>query len=117
MGVGSRGSQGLGRESGEWGVGGEGAQGVGSPERLTEHSSRHAFYHGSSEAKTDCFKWGFLSMSFVFFIFSGPHLWHMEVPRLGVESELQLLVYTTAPAAQDLSLICDQGSNPPPHGS
>ena len=24
------------------------------------------------------------------------YLWHMEVPKLGVESELQLLVYTAA---------------------
>ena len=24
-----------------------------------------------------------------------PHPWHMEVPRLGVESELQPLAYTT----------------------
>ena len=31
----------------------------------------------------------------------------MEVPRLGVELELQLLVYTTAIAAWDLSCICD----------
>ena len=31
------------------------------------------------------------------FIFLGPHPWHtLEVPRLGVESELQLLTYTTA---------------------
>ena len=29
----------------------------------------------------------------VFFVFLGPHLWHMEVPRLGVQSELQLLAY------------------------
>ena len=28
--------------------------------------------------------------------FLGPHLRHMEVPRLGVESELQLPTYTTA---------------------
>ena len=27
--------------------------------------------------------------------------WHMEVPRLGVELELQLLAYTTATAMQD----------------
>ena len=33
-----------------------------------------------------------------------PHSWHMEVPRLGVESELQLLAYTTATATPDLSL-------------
>ena len=31
----------------------------------------------------------------------------MEVPRLGVKSELQLLVYITATATQDLSHICD----------
>ena len=24
----------------------------------------------------------------LFFVFLGPHLWHMEVPRLGIESEL-----------------------------
>ena len=35
------------------------------------------------------------------FVFLGPHLWHMEVPRLGVESELQLLAYTTATAMPD----------------
>ena len=31
----------------------------------------------------------------------------MEVPRLEVESELQLLVYTTATATRDPSHICD----------
>ena len=31
-------------------------------------------------------------------VFLGPHLWYMEVPRLGVELELQLLAYTTATA-------------------
>ena len=31
----------------------------------------------------------------------------MEVPRLQVESDLQLLAYTTATAMWDLSCICD----------
>ena len=31
----------------------------------------------------------------------------MEVPRLGVKSELQLLAYTTATATQDQSHACD----------
>jgi len=31
----------------------------------------------------------------------------MEVPRLGVELELQLLAYTTATATLDLSCICN----------
>ena len=48
-----------------------------------------------------------LSCFFVSFCFSGTHLWHMEVPQLGVESELQLLAYTTATAMQDPSLVCD----------
>ena len=43
---------------------------------------------------------------YFFSCFLGPHLQHMEVPRLGLELELQLLAYTTAPAMQDLSLVC-----------
>ena len=43
---------------------------------------------------------------FLFFVFLGPHLWYMELPRLGVESELQLPAYTTAIALQELSRIC-----------
>ena len=33
------------------------------------------------------------------------HLQHMEVPRLGLELELQLLAYTTTKAAPDPSCI------------
>ena len=33
---------------------------------------------------------------FFFFCFLGPHPWHMQVPRLRVESELQLPAYTLA---------------------
>ena len=35
---------------------------------------------------------------FFFFCFLGLHSWHMDVPKLGVELELQLLAYTTAMA-------------------
>ena len=38
-------------------------------------------------------------------LFLQPHLLHMEVPRLGVKSELWLLVYTTATATRDLSQV------------
>ena len=41
------------------------------------------------------------------FCFLGPHPWHMEVSRLGVELELQLPTYTTATATWELSHICD----------
>ena len=35
----------------------------------------------------------------------------MEVPRLEVESELQLLAYTTATATRDLSCACELHCN------
>ena len=68
--------------------------------------------------------------NFFFFFFFGPHLWHMEVPRLGVQSELQLQAYGTATATLNLShihahtAVCSkagsltwgQGLNPHPHG-
>ena len=57
------------------------------------------------------------STTLIFFVFSGPSLSHMEVPRLGAESELQLPVYTTATATLDPSSTEQgQGSNPRPHG-
>ena len=39
--------------------------------------------------------------------FLGPHLQHMEVPRLRVELEPQLLAYTTARVMPDPSRICN----------
>ena len=41
------------------------------------------------------------------FDFLGLHLRHMEVPRLGVESELHLPAYTTATAMPDPGRVCD----------
>ena len=38
--------------------------------------------------------WRFTAL--LYFLFLGPHLQHMEVPRRGVKSELQLSAYTTA---------------------
>ena len=38
---------------------------------------------------------------FFFFCFLWPNPWHMEVPGLGVESELHLPAYTTATASRD----------------
>ena len=42
---------------------------------------------------------------FVFF-FWGPHLRHMEIPRLGVELELQLLAFSTLTVMLGLSWVC-----------
>ena len=41
------------------------------------------------------------------FLGGGPYSRHMEVPKLGVESELQLSASATTTATWDLSLICN----------
>ena len=43
---------------------------------------------------------------FCLFVFVGPNPRHMEVLSLGVESELQLMVYSTATATWDPSCVC-----------
>ena len=53
----------------------------------------------------------FIIFFFFFFaflnFFLGPHLQHMEVPRLGVKSDLLPSVHATATAMRDPSHICD----------
>ena len=44
---------------------------------------------------------------FFFFCFLGPHLLHMEFPRLGVKWELHLPTYTIVTAMRDLSHVYD----------
>ena len=64
-----------------------------------------------------CFKVQiFLLIYFIYlFLFLGLHLWHMEVPRLGVESEVQLPAYTTATTTQDQSHFCNLGQSSRQH--
>ena len=47
------------------------------------------------------FFYSFYLSLFFFLFFILLYLWHMEVPRLGVESELQLPAFTTATAMPD----------------
>ena len=49
----------------------------------------------------------FLSF-FFFFAFLGQHSWHIEVPRLGVELQLQPSTYAIATATQDPNHPCLQ---------
>lgn len=44
---------------------------------------------------------------FLLSFFSGPHLGHIEVSRLGTELKPQLLSYATATATWGPSLVCD----------
>ena len=46
-------------------------------------------------------------LEFFFFFGGGPHLGFMEVPRLEVKLELQLLAYTTATATQYPCCACN----------
>ena len=68
-------------------------------------------YLGSLEILYEC-KDGFFYFckkshwDFFFFFFLELLLWNMEVPRLGVKVELQLLAYATATATEDPSHIC-----------
>ena len=76
-------------------------------------TTRISFYlHESSRKRSLHYKTGFLSSflpSFLpsFLCFLVPHLWHMEVPRFGVKSELHLLAYTTVTVRPDPSHICN----------
>ena len=51
--------------------------------------------------------WFVLFSGFVCLSSLRPHPRHMEVPRLGVKTELQLPAYTTATAMPDPSCTCD----------
>ena len=55
------------------------------------------------------------SLLLFFFCFLGTHPQHVEVLRLGVESDLQLAAYTTGTAMWDLSCICDLHCSSPQH--
>lgn len=54
-----------------------------------------------------------VSTFFFFSIYLWPHLWHMGVPGLGVELELQPQAYTTVTVTRDPSQVC----NTTAHGS
>ena len=53
-----------------------------------------------SHCRSSCYPFFFFFL--VFLPFLGPLPWHMEVPRLGVHSELQPPAYTTATATWNL---------------
>ena len=49
----------------------------------------------------------YIFIYFLFVCFLGPHLWHMDVPGLEVEAELQLSAYAMATTNWNLSHVCD----------
>ena len=58
---------------------------------------------------------GFNTQQLLFIFFSGPHPWPVEVPRPGVESELQLPAYVTGTATRDSSHVCNLHYSLQPH--
>ena len=69
------------------------------------HSSCRSL-HSYKQCSRFLFFLCFLILFYFIFCFLGPQVQHMEVPRLKVELELQLLAYTTAAAMWDLSCVC-----------
>ena len=51
--------------------------------------------------------WLYRDLFFFFLSFLGPHMQHMEVPRLGVKLQLQLPASATATGTRALSRFCD----------
>ena len=68
-----------------------------------------AFKSKTKQNKKDYSKFCLYSyfLCFFFLSFLGLHPQHMEVPRLGVELELSLLVCATVTAMQDPSHVCN----------
>ena len=69
----------------------------GKAQKIRINGNLHDVTVSHSVRQNGKFNFPFFSffLSFFFFCFLGPNLHHMEVPRLGVELELQLLAYST----------------------
>ena len=81
---------------------------IDTPASISPPGSVYSGYSPSSQKSLLKLKrWHLALVSLFLFWFLGPHLQHLEVPRLGVELELQLPAYTTATATPDLSCIFD----------
>ena len=78
--------------------------------RSYNNDNAQSLTHWVTRELLSCFAFRELFFFFFFFFFIpcflGPYLQLMEVPRLGVKSELQLAVYTTVTAMTHLSCIC-----------
>ena len=72
---------------------------------LRLQSSAYYSYHICGSQR--CLSFIYNNLVNFFFFFLGLHLWHMEVSRLEVQLELQLLAYTTAIATRGPSCIFD----------
>ena len=66
------------------------------------HSSDLGQYSDNTRSLTQCTT---RELLLFFFVFLGQY--YMEVPRLGVKSELQLLAYTTTTTMPDQSHVCN----------
>ena len=70
-------------------------------------TSQNCYNLGTKGSNSFFFSFLFFFSFFFFFCFLGLHPEHMEIPRLVVESELQLPAYITATATRDPSHVCD----------
>ena len=77
------------------------------PNPLSTARDRTHILMNISRIHFHCGAMGVPLLFILFFGFLGLCPQHVEVPRLGVESELQLLAYTTAKAMWDPSCVCN----------
>ena len=76
-----------------------------TPPDLIKETGSLPIDHISLGLKQHDFTILFLFIYLFILVFLGPHPGHMEVPRLGVESELQPPAYTRATATPEPSLV------------
>ena len=82
------------------------------------HTQIHIYTHISTYIYTHKYTHIYIHIMYIYFggiVFLGPHLHHMEVPKLGVESELQLLAHATDTAVWDPSCVCDPNHSSQQH--
>ena len=72
-----------------------------------QHTHVYTFLKKKSEVCVGRYSFFFFFFFFFFFVFIGPHLRHMEVPRLGVQSELLLPACARDTAMPDPSHVFD----------
>ena len=66
-----------------------------------------SFKQSSDNIQSPFYLFIFILLYFLSLVFLGPHPCHMEVPKLGVQPEMQPPAYARATATQNLSCVCD----------
>ena len=85
------------------------SQGLRPLRAVCSRTGPHPYFDPEPSAQQSLNALEFILFTYLFILLFRATPWHMEVPRLGIELELQLLGYAaaTATAAWDPSCVCD----------